>query len=59
MKELQRGEQTAAAMEGHLDALEKKIEELLAQAEEADQELKTHSSESSDKLAGDEGNRSS
>jgi hypothetical protein len=33
MKELQRGERTAAALEGHLDSLEKKIEELLAQAE--------------------------
>jgi exonuclease VII small subunit len=31
MKELQRGERTAEAMEGHLDSLEKKIEELLAQ----------------------------
>ncbi|KAI8935901.1 hypothetical protein NX059_007413 [Plenodomus lindquistii] len=39
-KELQRGEQTAAALESHLDSLEKKIEELLAQAEKAEQELK-------------------
>jgi exonuclease VII small subunit len=41
MKELQRGEMTAAALENHLDSLEKKIEDLLAQAEKADQELKT------------------
>ncbi|KAL5121921.1 hypothetical protein ACEQ8H_000137 [Pleosporales sp. CAS-2024a] len=40
MKELQRGEQTAAALEGHLDSLEKTIEELLAHAEKADRELK-------------------
>ncbi|CBX90335.1 predicted protein [Plenodomus lingam JN3] len=39
-KELQRGEQTAAALESHLDSLEKKIEEILAQAEKAEQELK-------------------
>ncbi|KAF1838713.1 hypothetical protein BDW02DRAFT_488523 [Decorospora gaudefroyi] len=39
-KELQRGEQTAAALEGHLDSIEKKIEALLAQAEQAGQEVK-------------------
>ncbi|CAG5175907.1 uncharacterized protein ALTATR162_LOCUS10506 [Alternaria atra] len=39
-KELQRGEQTAAALESHLDSIEKKIEALLAQAEKAEQELK-------------------
>lgn len=49
MKELQRGERTAAALEGHLDSLEKKIEELLAQAEKADQELKANPGASSDK----------
>jgi exonuclease VII small subunit len=38
-KELQRGEQTAAALENHLDSIEKKIEALLAQAEKAEQEL--------------------
>jgi exonuclease VII small subunit len=54
MKELQRGERTAAALEGHLDSLEKKIEELLAQAEKADQELKAHPREASDKSGGDE-----
>jgi exonuclease VII small subunit len=48
MKELQRGERTAAALEGHLDSLEKKIEELLAQAEKADQELKAKPTEASD-----------
>lgn len=49
MKELQRGERTAAALEGHLDSLEKKIEELLAQAERADQEMKAQPGSSSDK----------
>jgi hypothetical protein len=39
-KELQRGEQTAAALETHLDAIEKKIEALLAQAEKAEKDLK-------------------
>jgi exonuclease VII small subunit len=57
MKELQRGERTAAALEGHLDSLEKKIEELLAQAEKADQELKTRSTEASDK-SGEDGSKS-
>jgi len=42
-KELQRGEQTAAALENHLDSLEKKIEELLAQAEKAEKDLETES----------------
>jgi peptidoglycan hydrolase CwlO-like protein len=37
---LQRGEQTAAALENHLDSIEKKIEALLAQAEKAEQEMK-------------------
>jgi exonuclease VII small subunit len=59
MKELQRGEQTAAALENHLDSLEKKIEELLAQAEKAEQELKAHPKESLDKNLDDEGKRSS
>lgn len=54
MKELQRGEQTAAALENHLDSLEKKIEELLAQAEKADQELKSPPKEGSDKPAAGE-----
>lgn len=39
-RELQRGEQTAAALETHLDSIEKKIEALLAQAEKAEQEMK-------------------
>ncbi|KAI4607190.1 hypothetical protein J4E83_009646 [Alternaria metachromatica] len=39
-KDLQRGEQTAAALENHLDSIEKQIEALLAQAEKAEQELK-------------------
>lgn len=51
MKELQRGERTAAALEGHLDSLEKKIEELLAQAEKADQEMKAQPGRTGDKAA--------
>ncbi|KAJ4309952.1 hypothetical protein N0V94_008690 [Neodidymelliopsis sp. IMI 364377] len=41
MKELARGERTASALESHLDSLEKKIEELLAQAEIAEKEIQT------------------
>ncbi|KAF2832092.1 hypothetical protein CC86DRAFT_86177 [Ophiobolus disseminans] len=59
MKELQRGEQTAATLENHLDSLEKKIEELLAQAEKADQELKTSPKEASDKSTAEENKESS
>lgn len=33
-KDLARGERAAAALENHLDSLEKKIEELLAKAQE-------------------------
>lgn len=47
-KELQRGEQTAAALESHLDSLEKKIEALLAQAEKAEQDMKEKSSSSTE-----------
>lgn len=39
MKELARGERTASALESHLDSLEKKIEELLAQAENAGRDM--------------------
>jgi exonuclease VII small subunit len=51
MKELQRGERTAEAMEGHLDSLEKKIEELLAQAEKSEQDPTTNPSGANDKPA--------
>ncbi|KAF9692322.1 hypothetical protein EKO04_009489 [Ascochyta lentis] len=47
MKELARGERTASALEGHLDSLEKKIEELLAQAEKAEKDLQTGASSAS------------
>ncbi|OAL53344.1 hypothetical protein IQ07DRAFT_641739 [Pyrenochaeta sp. DS3sAY3a] len=47
-KELQRGEQTATALESHLDSLEKKIEALLAQAEKAEQDMKAKSSSSTE-----------
>ena len=39
MKELARGEQTASALENHLNSLEQKIEELLAQAEKAEKDM--------------------
>ncbi|KAF2441284.1 hypothetical protein P171DRAFT_488838 [Karstenula rhodostoma CBS 690.94] len=38
-KELARGEGAATAMENHLDALEKKIKEMLAKAEEDEKAL--------------------
>ncbi|KAF3044710.1 hypothetical protein E8E12_009551 [Didymella heteroderae] len=44
MKELARGERTASALENHLDSLEKKIEELLAQAEKAEKDVQTGAS---------------
>jgi hypothetical protein len=40
LKDLARGERAAAAMENHLDSLEKKIEELLAKADEDEKNLK-------------------
>lgn len=49
MKELARGERTASALEGHLDSLEKKIEELLAQAEKAEKDMQTGASSTSEK----------
>ncbi|KZM23235.1 uncharacterized protein EKO05_0008291 [Ascochyta rabiei] len=39
IKELARGERTASALERHLDSLERKIEELLAQAEKAERDM--------------------
>lgn len=48
-KELARGERAAAAMENHLDSLEKKIEDLLAKADEDEQRMKAQSKEASDK----------
>ncbi|KAF2033778.1 hypothetical protein EK21DRAFT_57918 [Setomelanomma holmii] len=59
MKQLQRGEQTAAALENHLDSLEKKIEELLAQADKADEELKAQPREAGDKAQEDQNKKSS
>lgn len=49
-KDLQRGEQTATALENHLSALEKKIDELLASAEE-NQNVATKKTESSQEAA--------
>jgi hypothetical protein len=42
LKDLARGERAAAAMENHLDSLEKKIEELLKKADEDEKNLKPH-----------------
>jgi len=42
-KDLARGEQTADAMEKHLNVIEKKIEELLAKAEEEERRLNSRS----------------
>lgn len=39
-KDLERAEQTAAALESHLDSLEKKIDELLEQEQNAEPQLK-------------------
>ncbi|KAH7132095.1 hypothetical protein B0J11DRAFT_577041 [Dendryphion nanum] len=46
-KELARGERAASALEDHLDSLEKKIEELLAKAED-EQKIKTQSEPNTD-----------
>jgi exonuclease VII small subunit len=54
MKELARGERTASALENHLDSLEKKIEELLAQAEKAEKDMQTSSSTSDKPLSQDQ-----
>jgi hypothetical protein len=53
LKELAKGERTASALESHLDSLEKKIEELLAQADKAEKEMQATNprTESDDKSA--------
>ncbi|KAJ4380227.1 hypothetical protein N0V86_004536 [Didymella sp. IMI 355093] len=58
MKELARGERTASALENHLDSLEKKIEELLAQAEKAEKDMQTSTS-TSDKPSSQDQSKSS
>ena len=45
-KELARGESTATALENHLDSLEKKIEEMLAKAEEEEKNRQPQSTPS-------------
>ncbi|CAE7177490.1 hypothetical protein CFE70_005693 [Pyrenophora teres f. teres 0-1] len=57
-QELQRGEQTAAALENHLDSIEKKIEALLAQAQKAEEELQKMPAET-DKSSGSDAKDSS
>lgn len=47
-KDLARGERAAAALEDHLDSLERKIEELLAKADEDERKMKAQSNTSSD-----------
>jgi exonuclease VII small subunit len=49
-QDLARGERAAAALENHLESLEKKIEELLAKANEAEREAQAGAH--SDKVAG-------
>ena len=58
MKELARGERTASALESHLDSLERKIEELLAQAEKAEKDMQTGTSASQKPSAEDAGKNS-
>ncbi|KAF1971453.1 hypothetical protein BU23DRAFT_182678 [Bimuria novae-zelandiae CBS 107.79] len=50
-KELARGESTATALENHLDSLEKKIEEMLARAEEEEKNRNPQSKPSADDSA--------
>ena len=59
MKELARGERTASALESHLDSLEKKIEELLAQAEKAEKDITTTGASTSEKPASSNQDKSS
>lgn len=59
MKELARGERTASALESHLDSLEKKIEELLAQAEKAEKDIQAGASSTSEKPSLQDGSKSS
>jgi hypothetical protein len=48
-KDLARGERAAAALENHLDSLEKKIEELLAKADEEERKLNMQPKPAGDK----------
>lgn len=57
-KDLQRGEQTATALENHLSALEKKIDDLLATAE-ANQSTVDEKAESSKEQVESGGDKSS
>lgn len=54
MKDIARGERAAAAMESHLDTLERKIEELLAKADEEERQLNSHSKDTEKFPARDE-----
>ncbi|KAF2876277.1 hypothetical protein BDV95DRAFT_602280 [Massariosphaeria phaeospora] len=49
-QELARGESAAAALENHLDSVEKKIEALLAKADEDERKLKAQTKESSERI---------
>jgi len=55
-QELAKGERTASALENHLTALERKIDELLAQADEEERNLskKKSDAESMPRDTGDE-----
>lgn len=52
-KELARGERAASALEDHLDSLERKIEELLAKADEDERNMKAKSNGSLDTPSSD------
>ncbi|KAF2684790.1 hypothetical protein K458DRAFT_301841 [Lentithecium fluviatile CBS 122367] len=55
LKDIARGERAAAAMENHLDSLERKIEELLAKADEDEKNLKPQPKASDKPSANDDG----
>ena len=50
-KDLARGEETASALEQHLDALEEKIEELLARAEENQRSIEAENGQPSQQIS--------
>ncbi|KAJ4344482.1 uncharacterized protein N0V89_012224 [Didymosphaeria variabile] len=56
-KELARGEGAATALENHLDALEKKIEEMLAKAEEDEKDRKSRPKPSATDSSSNDGSK--
>lgn len=53
-KDLAQGERAATALENHLDSLEKKIEELLAKADEDEKKMKAQAKVPAEKSSKDE-----